>query len=80
MNGNKTKENDNMFFCRNSDHVNDIPNIRIDGIKIERVEDIKVLGVAIASNLPWNKHVESIVAKAAKRVYNYVVSIKTLWR
>ncbi len=68
INGNKTKEMI-ICFCRNSDHVNDIPNIRIDGIEIERVEHVKALGVTITSNLTWNKRVESIVAKAAKRVY-----------
>ena len=43
-----------VFFCRNSDHVNAIPNIRIDGIEIERVEHVKVLGVTKTSNLTWN--------------------------
>ncbi len=68
IHGNKTKEMI-ICFCRNPDHVNDIPYIRIDGTEIERVEHVKVLGATITSNLIWNKHVESIVAKAAQRVY-----------
>ncbi len=35
IDGNKTKEMV-ICFCRNSDHVNDIPNIRIDTLKTMR--------------------------------------------
>ena len=42
----------------------------IDGNEIDSVQYAKLLGVTISSDLTWNKHVENIVAKAGKRVYN----------
>ena len=41
----------------------------INGNEIYNVQCSKLLGVTISSDLTWNKHVESIVAKAGKRVY-----------
>ena len=41
----------------------------IGGNEIDDVQCAKLLGVTISSDLRWNKHVESIVAKAGKRVY-----------
>lgn len=36
---------------------------------IEIVEDFKLLGVTISSNLSWNTHVNNICVKASKRLY-----------
>ncbi len=33
------------------------------------VEEAKLLGLTIASNLKWNSHVNNIVAKSSKRIY-----------
>ena len=50
---------------------NTVPRLTIDGNGIDYVQHAKRLGVTISSDLTWNKHVENIVAKAGKRVYNY---------
>ena len=46
-----------------------VPNIAIEGIPVEVVKHAKLLGVILSDDLTWNMHVDSIVKKAAKRVY-----------
>lgn len=46
-----------------------LPNITMDGIRIERTDCAKVLGIYISSDLTWNKHVDHIVSKASKRLF-----------
>ena len=46
-----------------------VPNIIIEGIPVEVVKHAKLLGVILSDDLTWNMHVDSIVKKAAKRVY-----------
>ncbi len=58
-----------ISLSREPTHVNSVPNISIDGIDIEGVTQVKVLGVTVSSNLTWNAHVDNIVTKASKRVY-----------
>ena len=48
---------------------NSIPSIVIDGNIVETVEYAKLLGVTLSNDLSWNRHVDCIVKKAAKRVY-----------
>ena len=38
-------------------------------IPVEVVKHAKLLGVELSDDLTWNMHVDSIVKKAAKRVY-----------
>ena len=38
-------------------------------IIVETVEYAKLLGVTLSNDLTWNRHVDCIVKKAAKRVY-----------
>ena len=50
---------------------NYVPNIIIEceeGEPVEQVEHAKLIGVTLSNDLTWNKHVDSIVIKAAKRV------------
>ena len=54
-----------ISFCR--DPVV-LPYINIDGAAIERVSQVKVLGVTLSSDLSWNSHVDGIVSKARKRL------------
>ena len=61
----KTKEMV-IRFCR--DPVL-LPYINIDGAAIERVSQVKVIGVTLSSDLSWNSHVDRIVSKARKRVF-----------
>ena len=61
----KTKEMI-IRFCRDPVFL---PYINIDGAVIERISQVKVLGVTISSDLSWNAHVDGIVSKARKRVF-----------
>ena len=45
------------------------PKLTMNGSKIERVSEAKILGVIIRSDLKWNSHVSAIVKKANKRLY-----------
>ena len=68
LNNEKSKEM--IFtFTKNGNFRNTIPNIKIDGIDVEQVDNAKLLGVTISHDLSWNKHVENIVKKAGKRLY-----------
>ena len=49
---------------------NYVPNIIIEGEPVEHVEHAKFFGVTLSNDLAWNKHVDSIVKNAAKRVYS----------
>ena len=51
------------------DFKKSVPNITIEGIPVEVVKHAKLLGVILSDGLTWNMHVDSIVKKAAKRVY-----------
>ena len=54
-----------VWFCRDPVFL---PYINIDGAAIERVSQVKVLGVTLSSDLSWNAHVDGIVSKDRKRV------------
>ena len=61
----KTKEMI-ISFCRDTVVL---PYINIDGAAIEKVSQVKVLGVTLSYDLSWNSHVDVIVSKARKRVF-----------
>ena len=46
-----------------------LPVFTIDGKPLDSVFSHKVLGLTLQSDLRWNAHVDSIVPKAAKRLY-----------
>ena len=56
-------------FSRNNIHCSVEPHIVIDDLVINRVNNVKILGVTISSDLTWDAHVDNIVSKAGKRVY-----------
>ena len=62
------KRNADKFYAR-PEFRNTVPRLAIDGNEIDNVQLAKLLVVTISSDLTWNKHVETIVAKAGKRVY-----------
>ena len=68
INSKKPKE---MVICFTPDEHfrNSIPSIVIEGNIVETVEYAKLLGVTLSNDLTWNRHVDCIVKKAAKRVY-----------
>ena len=68
INPKKSKE---MIICftHDVDFKKSVPNIIIEGNRVEVVKHAKLLGVILSDDLTWNMHVESIIKKAAKRVY-----------
>ena len=43
---------------------NNIPNIKITGMDVDKADHAKLFGFAISHDLTWNKHVENIVKKS----------------
>ena len=43
--------------------------IRVHGKELELVDNAKLLGLTITSDLSWNTHVNDVIKKAAKRLY-----------
>ena len=64
-----------ICFAPDENFRNPIPSIVIDGNIVETVEYAKLLGVTLSNDLTWNRHVDCVVKKAAKRVYD-VISVK----
>ena len=46
-----------------------IPELIINGQKIERVTSSKLLGVVISDNLSWGEHINYIVGRATQRLF-----------
>ena len=65
INLNKTKL---MLFntCKSLDFE---PNINLENCLIELVEEAKILGVIIQSDLKWNKNTEYMVRRASKKLW-----------
>ena len=72
INSDKSKE---MLICvmQDPEFRSNVPIFIIDGNEIDNVQYAKLLGVAISSDLTWNKHVDH---KAEKRVYMHAIAIK----
>ena len=68
INSKKSKEM-SISFTQDVNFKKCVPNITIEGIPVEVVKHAKLLGVILSDDLTWNMHVDSIVKKAAKRVY-----------
>ena len=54
----------------------EVPQLTIDEATFETVSSPKLLGCQFQNDLKWNKHVDFITTKAARRLY----SIRTLKR
>ena len=65
FNAAKSKE---IIFCF-AQSVPDFTPIEIGGNVIQRVDEAKILGVTISSDLKWTKHVNNLLKKANKRLY-----------
>ena len=48
----------------------------VNGKEIEIVDNAKLLGVTISSDLPWNVHIEKVIKKANKRLIIFSSSVK----
>ena len=68
INSKKSKEMI-ISFTHDVHFKKSVPNIIIEGNPVEVVDHAKLLGVILSDDLTWNMHVDSIVKKAAKRVY-----------
>ena len=47
----------------------------VNGKEIETVDNVKLLGVTMSSDLTWNAHIEEVIKKANKRLY-FLVQLK----
>ena len=65
INSEKSKEIISSF-AQDGNFRSTIPNIKIDGRDIAQVCHAKLLGVTIAQDPTWNKHVDNIMKKAGK--------------
>ena len=59
-------------FSRNS---NQFSPIEINGKPLKVVNEAKLWGLTITSNVKWNSHVNKIVLKSSKRIY-FLVQLK----
>jgi hypothetical protein len=71
LNGEKCKDL-TISFGRNRQPY---PPVTIDGIPMEKVSKVKLLGVTINNKLSWNNHIEEVIKKAARRLY-FLVQLK----
>ena len=53
-----------IFFTRSKNHI--LFDYTMNGVPLQRVDEIRDLGVIITSSLPWNNHIENIKCKAAR--------------
>ena len=47
-----------------------IPPITLEGVEIERVKGVKLLGIIVANKVTWNENTTYICSKASKRLYH----------
>ena len=52
----------------NSSNVSDLPNLKLNGVPIERSSSVLLLGVTIDENLKFNLHINNIVIKISKNI------------
>ena len=65
LNAKKTKE----VLVKFSKNSTEIPPVVINSTPVERVDNTKLLGLWISSDLTWSKHVKEITKKASSRMY-----------
>ena len=66
LNGPKTKD---LLIDFSITKFDNFDKITINGEEIEMVDEAKILGVTIRSDLKWNSHVEAITKKAGQRIH-----------
>ena len=65
LNLEKTKEL-TISFRRSPEHFDPVT---VDGIQIQATTSSKLLGLIINNTLTWNDHVDSLIKKAARKIY-----------
>ena len=53
------------------------PNITIDSIAIERVNNAKLLGLIISSDMKWQSHIDYIYTRASSKLYGLIMLKKS---
>ena len=71
LNAKKTKE---MRICFSRSHPQ-VQNIMINGEDIEVVDQAKLLGIWISSDLKWDRQIDDIHSKACRRIH-YIITMK----
>ena len=57
-----------MLF--NTSYKNDFsPKLNIDGVMLEVVKEMKLLGVIVTNDLKWHQNTQHITGKAYKRLW-----------
>ena len=46
------------------------PPLHVKDVKLERVRQFKLPGVAVQNDIKWNSHMTNIASKASKRIYH----------
>ena len=67
----KTKEL-TISFCHSPEHFDPVT---ADGTQIQATTSSKLLGLIITNTLTWNDHIDSLIRKAAKKIY-FLVQLK----
>ena len=57
-----------IFHNKNKKIIHLVPNITINNIMIERVEDFNFLGITINEMLNWNTHISKLSTKVSKSI------------
>ena len=65
INAKKTK----LMLFNQCNSIDFMPHIELEGQEIELVEEMKLLGVIIQSDLKWSANTEYIVSKAFKQLW-----------
>ncbi len=65
----KTKE----FFVCFCKWPNLLPQIMMDGVAIQNTDHIKLLGIHFMTDLKWQKEVDGIYTKAARKIYAVIM-------
>ena len=71
LNLEKTKEL-TISFCHSQEHLDPVT---VGGTQIQATTSSKLLGLTINNMLTWNDHVDSLIKKAAKKIY-FLVQLK----
>ena len=77
LNTKKTKEM-SFTLCKRI-RVDECVSLRAGSEVIERVQEFKIIGLILSSDLTWTSHVKYIVAKANKRLYAICQFIGKVW-
>ena len=65
-----------ISYTKGGNIRNNKPNIKIDGMDVDKIDHAKCLSVIISHGPTWNKHMENIKNNNWEKII-YVVPVKT---